>query len=133
TFIAFYRKEYYTPDMTINDIWLIYRWDEKWCKLRERKQNLIKLLDNMQNYQLELIMQNHDQPLPAHFRRVTEKDLIRARAIQSFEEFNDCYLNFQLYYGADMPEMKKYLIEKNREEKAKRKMEMQSRQLLQEG
>jgi len=67
-------------------------------------------------------MQNHDQPLPENFRRITDKDIHRAEAIESFEEFSDCYLNFQLYYSSDVPEMKKYLIEQKKEERAKKKM-----------
>ncbi|KPM09770.1 transcription elongation factor SPT6-like protein [Sarcoptes scabiei] len=36
-FIAYYRKEYYLPELSINDLWLIFRWDEKWCQLQARK------------------------------------------------------------------------------------------------
>lgn len=121
-FIAFYRKEYYAPDLNINDLWLIYRWDEKWCQLQERKRNLLKLMENMQNYQLTLIMQNHDQPLPDNFRRVSDKDLRRVDNVESFEEFNDCYLHFQLYYSSEVQQMKKFLIEQKREERARKKM-----------
>ena len=122
-FIAFYRKDYFSNDTNIHDLWLIYRWDEKWCQLQERKKNLLKLLENMQNYQLALIMQNHDQPLPDNFRRITERDIRRIESIESFEEFTDYYLNFQLYYSKDMPEMKKYIIDQRREEKARKKLQ----------
>lgn len=131
-FIAFYRKEYYTPDLTINDLWLIYRWDEKWVQLQERKRNFLKTIENMQSYQLALIMKNHEQPLPDNFRRVSEKDIRRVESVESFEEFSDCYLHFNLYYSADITEMKKYLIEQKREERKRQKM-LQVRELSQEG
>jgi len=28
-FIAFYRKEYVQPELNINDLWRVYRFDEK--------------------------------------------------------------------------------------------------------
>lgn len=124
-FIAFYRKEYYMPDLNINDLWLIYRWDEKWCQLQERKKNLLKLLEDMKEYQLNLIMKNHDQPLPENFRRITERDIKKVFAIQSIEEFTDCYLHFQLYYNQDIAEMKKFIIEQKLIAKQKKRQQQQ--------
>lgn len=110
-FIAFYRKEYYTPDLNFNDLWLIYRWDEKWCQLQERKKNLLKMFEDMKDYQLNLMLQAQDSPLPDNFRRITERDIKKVQSIQSIEEFNDCYLQFQLYYNSEIFEMKKFLLE----------------------
>lgn len=39
-FIAFYRKEYVQPDLNINDLWKVYKFDAKWCQLNVRKTNL---------------------------------------------------------------------------------------------
>jgi len=33
-FIAFYRKEYTQPELNINDLWKIYKYDEKVCTTR---------------------------------------------------------------------------------------------------
>jgi transcription elongation factor SPT6 len=30
-FIAFYRKEYVQPELNINDLWKVYKYDEKVC------------------------------------------------------------------------------------------------------
>jgi len=30
-FIAFYRKEYVQPELNINDLWKVYKFDEKVC------------------------------------------------------------------------------------------------------
>jgi len=30
-FIAFYRKEHIDPELTIRDLWTVYRYDEKVC------------------------------------------------------------------------------------------------------
>ena len=46
-FIAFYRKEYVEPELNINDLWRIYSWDEKWAQLKNRRSNLLKLIDQV--------------------------------------------------------------------------------------
>nr|XP_027201261.1 transcription elongation factor SPT6-like [Dermatophagoides pteronyssinus] len=138
-FLSYYRKEYYAPDLSINDLWLIFNWDEKWCRLNERKKNLLKLMENMKEYQLSLMIKNSttedgdniddDQPLPDDFRRITDKDLQRIQTIQSFEEFNDYYLQFQLYYSHQLTEMKKYLLKQKRQQRErKRQQRLQERQ-----
>ncbi|KOB76059.1 Transcription elongation factor SPT6 [Operophtera brumata] len=52
-FIAFYRKEYVQPELSINDLWKVYKYDAKWCQLKQRKENLMKLLENMRELQLD--------------------------------------------------------------------------------
>ena len=63
-FIAFYRKEYiYTDvnkinkstDLELPDLWKIYEMDEKYCQLKNRKENFIKLVERMRHYQGELL------------------------------------------------------------------------------
>ena len=51
-FIAFYRKEYVLPELKINDLWRVYKMDELYCKLQQRKNMLKKLYTNMQTYQV---------------------------------------------------------------------------------
>ncbi|KAK2185910.1 hypothetical protein NP493_217g02051 [Ridgeia piscesae] len=102
-FIAFYRKEYVEPELNINDLWKVYHWDEKWMQLRNRKQNLVRLFEKMQQFQF---MQVEDAPLPSGFRALTEEDIERAKNVQTMEELRDVYQHFLLYYGTDIPRMK---------------------------
>lgn len=74
-FIAFYRKEYVEPELNINDLWKIYRWDEKWMQLRNRRQAMVSLFEKMQVYQFEQI--EPDKPLPSDIRTLSEEDLDR--------------------------------------------------------
>ncbi|KAH7639804.1 transcription elongation factor spt6-like protein [Dermatophagoides farinae] len=114
-FLAYYRKEEYSPDLSINDLWLIFNWDEKWCKLNQRKQNLIELLNNMQEYQLYEMMNKPNESLPDDFRCITHMDIQNVQhSIQSFEEFNDYYIHFQLYYGDELTKMNQFLVEQER-------------------
>ena len=59
-FIAFYRKEYVLPELKINDLWRVYKMDELYCKLQQRKNMLKKLYTNMQTYQGEVIMRQRE-------------------------------------------------------------------------
>ena len=123
-FIAYYRKEYYAPELDINDLWLIYKWDEKWCQLKERKRNLVNMYESVASYQVALIARSEDPAaaeLPSGHRRVTRRDIGRVQAVESVEEFNDCYLHFQLHYSALMPEVKRALLEERRLERERRR------------
>ena len=110
-FIAFYRKEYVQSDLGINDLWVIYKWDEKWCQLQQRKENIVKLIKNMQDYQIQKIINQATQEndTSQYSRVLNEKDIIRAKNCNSFEDLKDCWLHFQLYYGSDIPLMKQEL------------------------
>ena len=44
-------------------------------QLRQRKQNLVRLFEKMQEYQFDQI--DPDQPLESHIRALTEEDLDR--------------------------------------------------------
>ena len=113
-FIAYYRKEYIEPDLNINDLWVIYKWDEKWCQLQNRKKNLIKLLTSMQQYQTEYYFSNTDA-IPEGLRLINDVDIERIASLTSFEELRDCWTHFQLYYSTDVQAMKKEQIRKDRE------------------
>ncbi|XP_064612097.1 transcription elongation factor SPT6-like [Liolophura sinensis] len=103
-FIAFYRKEYVEPELTINDLWKVWYWDEKWTQLETRKKNMVRLFEKMQNYQFD---QNSDpeKVLETNFRALTEDDIDRVKGIQTQEELRDVYQHFLLYYGADIANM----------------------------
>ena len=46
----------------------------QWMQLRNRKQNLVRLFEKMQQFQF---MQVEDAPLPSGFRALTEEDIER--------------------------------------------------------
>lgn len=104
-FISFYRKEYVNPDLNINDLWKIYKWDAKWCELSERKNNLVALFEKMRSYQLDEIMKNPDAPLPDGIRVIKEEDIDRLRSVETSEELNDVHHHFMLYYSHEIPKM----------------------------
>jgi transcription elongation factor SPT6 len=54
-FIASYRKEHIQPDLNTDDLWKIYEMDEKYCQLKQRKENLVNLFKRMQAYQYEQV------------------------------------------------------------------------------
>ncbi|ESO05770.1 hypothetical protein HELRODRAFT_191379 [Helobdella robusta] len=103
-FIAFYRKEYIDPELNITDLWKVFHWDEKWMQLKERKQNLLHLFEQLQQFQFEEA--SLDKPLDASFRRLTEDDIERVKAVQTMEQLNDIHQHFNLYYANDVTRMK---------------------------
>uniref|UniRef100_A0A4W5KQZ0 Transcription elongation factor SPT6 n=1 Tax=Hucho hucho TaxID=62062 RepID=A0A4W5KQZ0_9TELE len=104
-FIAFYRKEYVEPELNINDLWKVWQWDEKWCQLKSRKQNLTRLFRRMQSHQYEQISADPDKPLADGIRPLDTADMERLKDVQSIDELSDVYSHFLLYYGRDIPKM----------------------------
>jgi len=47
-FIATYRREYFEPVLTVDDLWTIFDYDEKFAQLLKEKASLQKMLDNAQ-------------------------------------------------------------------------------------
>uniref|UniRef100_A0A4D5R9G5 Transcription elongation factor SPT6 n=1 Tax=Scolopendra viridis TaxID=118503 RepID=A0A4D5R9G5_SCOVI len=121
-FIAFYRKEYVEPDLNINDLWKVFKWDEKWCQLQKRKKTMTSLLQNMQQVQCDEIMKDPDKPLADDLRVLSNDDIERLKGIQTIEELRDTYLHFILYYGKDIPKMQEMLQKKKREERKERRL-----------
>lgn len=104
-FIAFYRKEYVLPELNINDLWKVYKYDEKWCQLRTRKNNLVSLFEKMRDFQAEQLMKNIDAPIPDNVRVLTDEDIDRLKNVQTTEELKDVHMHFLLYYSQDVPAM----------------------------
>ncbi|CAH1116319.1 unnamed protein product [Phaedon cochleariae] len=104
-FIAFYRKEYVQPELNINDLWKVYKFDAKWCQLKTRKENLVQLFEKMRSYQLDVLMKDPDAPIPDNIRVMTDLDIERLRNVQTAEELNDVHNHFILYYASDLPAM----------------------------
>jgi transcription elongation factor SPT6 len=117
-FIATYRKEYILPELNVDDLWRIYEYDEKYVQLKERKDNLVRLMQRMQKYQFEQLralepqMENLNlneaqlRQLDA-IRAIDDSDIDRIRNVQTCEEFMDCYQHFKIYYSSDIESMKK--------------------------
>ncbi|RVE50918.1 hypothetical protein evm_004485 [Chilo suppressalis] len=114
-FIAFYRKEYVQPELSINDLWKVYKYDAKWCQLKQRKENLLKLLENMREYQLDRVMEDPDAPIPETMRLIKDEDIERLKNVQTPEELRDVHTHFLLYYSNDLPEMQK--VQRTKEKK----------------
>lgn len=49
----------------------------QWCQLKQRKENLLKLLENMREFQLDKVMQNPDAPIPDNMRLIKDEDIER--------------------------------------------------------
>lgn len=122
-FISFYRKEYVLPELNINDLWKVYKFDAKWCQLRQRKEDLLKLFEKMKNFQLENIMKNPDAPLPDGMRVIKDNDIERLENAQTPEEINDIYRHFKLYYSEDIQSMQESVRLKERETRKQERLE----------
>ncbi|XP_045475975.1 transcription elongation factor SPT6-like [Harmonia axyridis] len=120
-FIAFYRKEYVQPELNINDLWKVYKYDGEWCQLKERKEKLTLLFEKMRSYQLDLIMKDPDAPIPDNVRVMKDSDFERLKSIQTPEELQDVYNHFSLYYANDIPVMQAAWRAKERQRKKEEK------------
>lgn len=132
-FIAFYRKEYVQPELTVNDLWRVYKFDEKWTQLQTRKKNMMRLFKKMQRYQSEKLTRNVNESIPENVRVLKDEDVDRLRTVQSIEELNDIYNHFILYYGADVPAMQEEHRQKAREEAKERRSSAARRRQNEDG
>ena len=93
-YINFYCKEYVQPELKINDLWQIYKYDEEWCKLTARKKALKRLFEQCKEFQLnseefQAIYKDPDAQIPEDIRLVENDDLDRIDAISTVEELKD--------------------------------------------
>ncbi|XP_045447974.1 transcription elongation factor SPT6 [Melitaea cinxia] len=123
-FIAFYRKEYVQPELSINDLWKVYKYDAKWCQLKQRKENLLRLVENMREFQLDKVMADPDAPIPDNMRLIKDEDIERIKNVQTPEELRDAHSHFFLYYSNDLPEMQRLqrMKEKKKELEEKKRL-----------
>ena len=121
-FIAFYRKEYVSPELKISDLWRVYYMDEKWCQLQQRKKNVRKLMEKMQSYQGELILENPEAPLPEGLKLVEQTDLDNLENVETVEELKDVYDHFLLYHARNLASCQEHSKKKAREEKEQRRL-----------
>ncbi|XP_065201238.1 transcription elongation factor SPT6 [Planococcus citri] len=116
-FIAFYRKEYVLPELNVNDLWKVYKYDGKWCQLKARKEALLELFENMRQFQLEEYTQDINAPLPEDVRILSEEDIAAVKEVQTPEELKDVHMHFLLYYSHLIPKMQEKKRAKEREER----------------
>eukprot|EP00117_Sycon_ciliatum_P042302 scpid17102/ scgid30794/ Transcription elongation factor SPT6; Protein pandora len=102
-FIAQYRKEFYEPQLSVDDLWKIYEFDEKWCQLQKRKRNLLHLFENTQHYQFEVA--RRDERLLENVQTIETEDLSRVNGVLSTEELKDVYQHFMLHHNREVVEM----------------------------
>uniref|UniRef100_A0A7G3AZW4 Transcription elongation factor SPT6 n=1 Tax=Lutzomyia longipalpis TaxID=7200 RepID=A0A7G3AZW4_LUTLO len=127
-FIAFYRKEYVKPELNINDLWKVYKYDAKWCQLISRKKALKELFEKMREYQSDKIMEKPDEPLPDDCRLIKDEDLMRLEMAQTPEELKDVQMHFHLYYSHEIPQMQEAWRAKERERKRQERLEAKRRE-----
>ena len=121
-FIAFYRKEYVSPELKIADLWRVYYMDEKWCQLQQRKRNNKRLLEKMQTYQQDIIIADPDAPLPEGVKVIDYQDFERLEEVETVEELKDVYDHFMLYHSKKLAASTEHHKKKAREEKEARKL-----------
>jgi transcription elongation factor SPT6 len=129
-FIAFYRKEYVQPELNINDLWKVYKYDARWCQLLIRKKSLLALFEKMRSYQTEKIMKNIDAPIPDEVRVVRDEDFDRLKNVQTPEELKDVHNHFLLYYAHEIPAMQESYKKRERQRIREEKQAARKRQLL---
>ena len=104
-FIAFYRKEYVLPELNVNDLWKVYKYDGKvnyrsvdqrkvpsdgyswftflrpslqqWCQLKARKSALLELFESMRDYQLQEYTVDVHSALPDDIRLLGDDDILQ--------------------------------------------------------
>lgn len=111
-YIYFYKKDLTRPDFTLYDLWKIYELDEEYCKLYQRKSQLLGLVNEMQSYQESLdeeTMENDD------IRPISEDDINHISSVQDLLEFSDFQRQFLLYYWDEIPKMKAMRAQKAKE------------------
>ncbi|XP_004536739.1 transcription elongation factor SPT6 [Ceratitis capitata] len=116
-FIAFYRKEYVKPELSCEDLWKIYYYDERWCQLFSRKNKLKLLFEKMRDFQRSNLEKNADKPTDDSIRIFLDEDLERLKEVQTMEELKDVHMHFLLHYSHEIPKMQEELRRIEREQK----------------
>lgn len=128
-FIAFYRKEYVQPELTINDLWKVYNYDGRWCQLLVRKKALISLFEKMRNYQLDMLMKDPDNAIPDSVRVIKDDDIDALKNAQTAEELKDVHMHFLLYYAHEIPAMQEAWRLKEKERRKTARLAARRKQL----
>jgi transcription elongation factor SPT6 len=98
-------------------------YSHQWCQLKKRKENLARLMKNMKQYQEDYVADHPDDPLPENMRVLTDSDIERVHNAETFEEFQDVYQHFLLYFHNHLQPMQDYKILKKKEYLAEKRRE----------
>ena len=121
-FIAFYRKEYVNPELKITDLWRVYYMDEKWCQLQMRKKKVQGLMEKMQSYQGDILLEDPDAPIPEGIQLINQEDFDRLENVETVEELKDVYDHFLLYHARNLEPCKEHFRKKAKADKEARKL-----------
>merc|ERR1719422_2095562 len=121
-FIAFYRKEYVSPELQITDLWRVYYMDEKWCQLQNRKKNVRRLMERMQSYQGDTLLEDPDAPLPEGIKLISQEDFDRLEGVETVEELKGVYDYFLLYHARNLGPCQEHFRKKAKEEKEAKRL-----------
>merc|ERR1719412_1409579 len=121
-FIAFYRKEYVNPELKITDLWRVYYMDEKWCQLQMSKKKVQGLMEKMQSYQGDILLEDPDAPIPEGIQLINQEDFDRLENVETVEELKDVYDHFLLYHARNLEPCKEHFRKKAKADKEARKL-----------
>lgn len=128
-FIAFYRKEYVQPELSINDLWKVYNYDALWCQMLARKKKLIVLFEKMRNFQLDALMKDADSAIPDNIRLIKDDDIDAVKTAETAEELKDVHKHFVLHYAHEIPAMQEAWRQKEKERRKLARIAARRKQL----
>jgi transcription elongation factor SPT6 len=72
----------------INDLWCVYKFDEKWTQLQTQKYNVIRFFHKLKSYQTERLTQDVERAILESARLMKDEDWDWLQPDQSLEELN---------------------------------------------
>ena len=114
-YINSYCKEYVQPELSINDLWRVYKFDEEWCKLQSRKKAVKRLFEQCRQFQGEKILADPEAPIPEDVRVIHDEDIKNIDDVTTFEGLKDIEDLFKFYYSKDRDQIKTMVIKKKKE------------------
>lgn len=102
-FILTYRHEYISGVFNEDELWLIYRADNKWMSFSKKLKDYNLYLNKFKNFQIDL------QSKYDFYYKITDRDLKYLNKIQSDQEFYDFNKKIKLYNDLYEVEYKNYI------------------------
>nr|CDS26732.1 transcription elongation factor spt6 [Hymenolepis microstoma] len=96
-FIAFYRKEHFAKLFNINDLWLIYEFDEKWEELQKDRKILINTMSKMHKYLESKSKEPESEIKPGCDGLI--RLIALAKSASSMDEIQDVRMDYLLHYA----------------------------------
>jgi hypothetical protein len=88
SFISTLNERWIARLTNINDMWCVYKFDEKWTQLQTQKYNVIRFFHKLKSYQTERLTQDVERTILESARLMKDEDLDRLQPDQSLEELN---------------------------------------------